>query len=118
MESFNFIIIIILGIYIFKKNNKGYKKKMQTESIELSFLSIFAFITFFYFLIINKFSYKIKNGALLDNDFLKPQAFHDEPISRSGGIASIISLILFFIIYYLYIQKFYMNIFYLSQVCF
>tara|TARA_B100000963_G_C22625087_1_gene671942 strand:- start:59 stop:1132 length:1074 start_codon:yes stop_codon:yes gene_type:complete len=74
---------------------------MQPDTIELSFLSIFAFLTFFIFLIVSRFFYKLNNGALLDNNFNKPQAFHDEPISRSGGIASIISLFLFFGIYYL-----------------
>ena len=74
---------------------------MQTDSVELSFLSIFAFITFFIFLIVSKYSYKLNNGVLLDEDFLKPQAFHSESISRSGGVASIISLFVFFGIYYL-----------------
>ena len=74
---------------------------MGTESIEASFLSIFALINFFIFLIASKYSHKIKSGALLDKDFLKPQAFHDIPVTRSGGIATIISLIVFFYIYYL-----------------
>jgi len=74
---------------------------MQTDSVELSFLSIFAFITFFIFLIISKYSNKADNGILLDKDFSKPQAFHNEAVSRSGGIASIISLFAFFGIYYL-----------------
>ena len=74
---------------------------MDNNLIELNFLSIFALITFFIFFIVKKYSYKVKNGILLDQDFLKPQAFHKEPISRSGGIASIVSLMLFFIIYYL-----------------
>ena len=74
---------------------------MTTESIEISFLSIFALITFFIFLIVSKFSFKIKKGILLDKDFLKPQAFHKYPISRSGGIAGIVSLNIFFIINYL-----------------
>ena len=78
---------------------------MQTDSIELSFLSIFAFITFFIFLIISKYSYKLKDGILLDKDFSKPQAFHQEAISRTGGIASIISLFVFFGIYYLLFSK-------------
>ena len=78
---------------------------MQNESIEFGFLSIFALLTFFIFLIINNFSYKFNNGILLDKDFLKPQAFHKEAISRSGGIASIISLKLFFLIYYLLFSK-------------
>ena len=43
----------------------------------------------------------MRGGALLDKDFLKPQAFHDAPVTRSGGVAAIISLSFFFIIYYL-----------------
>ena len=74
---------------------------MNTESIEISFLSIFALITFFIFLTVSKFSYKIKKGILLDKDFSKPQAFHHYAISRSGGIAGIVSLNIFFGIYYL-----------------
>ena len=42
---------------------------MQTESVESGFLSIFALITFFIFLITNKYSHKINNGILLDKDF-------------------------------------------------
>ena len=50
---------------------------MGTESIEASFLSIFALISFFIFLLVSKYSHKIRGGALLDGDFSKPQAFHD-----------------------------------------
>ena len=78
---------------------------MGTESIEASFLSIFALTSFFIFLIISKISHKIKNGVLLDKDFLKPQAFHQNPTTRSGGIAAIISLSIFFGIYYLIYSK-------------
>ena len=74
---------------------------MGTESIEASFLSIFALINFFIFLLVSKYSNKFKGGALLDKDFLKPQAFHELPVTRSGGIAVVISLSIFFIIYYL-----------------
>ena len=74
---------------------------MGTESIETSFLSVFALISFFIFLIVSKFSHKIKEGALLDNDLTKPQAFHELPITRSGGLATIISLCIFLEIYYL-----------------
>tara|TARA_Y100000389_G_scaffold197721_1_gene232842 strand:- start:19 stop:1080 length:1062 start_codon:yes stop_codon:yes gene_type:complete len=74
---------------------------MQLESIEFSFLSIFTLITFFIFLITSKYSYKIKNGALLDQDFSKPQAFHRHAIPRSGGLAGIISLNIFFFFYFL-----------------
>ena len=78
---------------------------MGTESIESSFLSIFALISFFIFLLISKFSHRIKSGVLLDNEFSKPQAFHDIAVTRSGGIAVIISLSIFFIIYYLLYSK-------------
>ena len=78
---------------------------MQAATIELGFLSIFVLITFFIFLFINKYSNNFKNGVLLDQDFSKPQAFHDKAISRSGGIASVISLTIFFGIYYLLYSK-------------
>ena len=78
---------------------------MGTESIEASFLSIFALISFFIFLLVSKYSHKIRNGSLLDKDFSKPQAFHDFPVTRSGGIAIIISLTIFFVIYYLLYSK-------------
>ena len=78
---------------------------MQTNSIEFVFLSIFALLTFFIFLITNKYSHKLKNGVLLDNDFSKPQSFHKEAISRSGGIASIISFLVFLFIYYLLFSR-------------
>ena len=78
---------------------------MGTESIEASFLSIFALISFFIFLLVSKYSYKIKGGALLDSDFSKPQAFHTTVVTRSGGVAAIISLSIFFVIYYLLYSK-------------
>ena len=78
---------------------------MGSESIEASFLSIFALISFFIFLIISKYSFKINKGALLDNDFNKPQAFHKDPVTRSGGMGSIICLIIFFYFYYLLYGK-------------
>ena len=78
---------------------------MQNETLESSFLSVFSLITFFIFLIINKYSYKIKNGILFDQDFQKPQAFHKTPVSRSGGIAGIISFNIFLVFYYLIYSK-------------
>jgi UDP-GlcNAc:undecaprenyl-phosphate/decaprenyl-phosphate GlcNAc-1-phosphate transferase len=74
---------------------------MELKSIEFSFLSIFTLITFFIFLAVSLYSYKIKKGALLDKDFSKPQAFHRFAISRSGGIGVAISLNIFFLIYFL-----------------
>ena len=91
---------------------------MGNESIELSFLSIFTLVTFFIFLFVSKYSLKFKSGILLDEDFSKPQAFHQSAISRSGGIAGIISLNLFFIINYLLYSKFLLDYFLISNLMF
>ena len=91
---------------------------MGNESIELSFLSIFTLITFFIFLIVSKYSYKFKSGILLDEDFSKPQAFHHSAISRGGGIAGIISINIFLIIYYLIYSKFLLDYFFISNLMF
>ena len=74
---------------------------MQTESIELGFLSIFALIAFFTFLIIEKLSNKDTESALLDNDFSKPQSFHNQAVSRSGGMGCFFLLVVFLSIYFL-----------------
>ncbi|MDC3127801.1 glycosyltransferase [Candidatus Pelagibacter bacterium] len=85
---------------------------MQTESIELGFLSLLALITFFIFLIIEKISNKNTDGALMDKDFSKPQSFHDQAISRSGGIGCFLSFLLFLGIYFLlYSQILYIYLF-------
>ena len=91
---------------------------MGTESIEASFLSIFALISFFIFLLVSKYSHRIKGGALLDKDFLKPQAFHEIPVTRSGGIAAIISLSIFFYIYYLLYSEILYNYIFISYSVF
>ena len=72
---------------------------MQESSIELNFLSLFSFLSFFIFLIIIKFSNKIANGLLIDDNFTKPQSFHDSPIP-SGGLASFVCFIVFFILHH------------------
>ena len=72
---------------------------MQTVTPELSFLSFFALITFFIFLVIQKISTNLFKSKLLDIDFGKPQSFHNESIPRSGGLAGIICLIFAIIIY-------------------
>ena len=74
---------------------------MQTESIELGFFIYLCIYYFFYFLIINKYSLKIGNGALVDNDFSKPQAFHKEAVSEKRGYSKHYFIIHFFIFYYL-----------------
>ena len=58
---------------------------MGTESIEASFLSIFALISFFIFLIISKFSHKIRNGSLLDKIFLNHKLFMTCQLQEVAG---------------------------------
>ena len=82
---------------------------MPTDSPALSLLSVISLISFFIVLLISKFSIKIKNGNLLDQDFEKPQAFHSEPIARCGGLAGFLSLIIFFILYYLLFKEILFN---------
>ncbi len=91
---------------------------MGTESIEASFLSIFALISFFIFLLVSKYCVKINNGVLLDKDFTKPQAFHSYPVTRSGGIAVILSLSVFFIIYNLLYSTVLYNYIFVSYTMF
>ena len=62
-------IIVLIGIYIVKKIIKDTIKLMQSESLELSFLSIIFINKFFSFLLIHKISNKILGGFLFDDDF-------------------------------------------------
>jgi len=87
---------------------------MSSESASLSLLSIIALVSFFVVLITKNLSSKIANGVLLDQDFNKPQAFHKEGVVRSGGLAAIISLIIFFIMYYFLFEKVIINYLVLS----
>ena len=91
---------------------------MGNESIEAIFLSVFALISFFIFLITSKYSHKFKSGILLDADFVKPQAFHEQPITRSGGIAIMFSLLIFFEIYYLLFSEILYDYIFLSSLIF
>ena len=79
---------------------------MEKEQAILSFLSVISLISFFVTLTIQKTSSRIKNGILMDQDFDKPQAFHREAVPRSGGLATMISLIFFIVIYYLLFGRF------------
>ena len=78
---------------------------MPTESVSASLLSIVSLISFFVFLITKNLSSKIGKGILLDQDFDKPQAFHKESVGRSGGLAAILSLTIFFALYYFLFQS-------------
>ncbi len=73
---------------------------MQSESPELSVLSLFAIVSFFIALVVQKIFSKKTNYLLIDQDYDKPQAFHNEAIPRCGGLAAIISFTFF-----LYLDK-------------
>ena len=86
---------------------------MEANSLEFSFLSIFLFISFFITLCINK--YLTKKGSILsDSDFLKPQAFHSIDTPRSGGLAAIVSLLIFFVSQYYFFETFMYDYFIIS----
>ena len=87
---------------------------MESNLLEISILSLFSFFSFFSFLVFVKFSKKIGNGILLDNDFQKPQAFHSESISRSGGLISILLLIFFLLIYNLLFSEILLDYLFIS----
>ena len=91
---------------------------MFSEQATQSFLSIITLVNFFVILIVQKFSNKIGNGILLDQDFNKPQAYHKEPIPRSGGLASFISLIFFILIYNLLFGRILNDYLFLSIIFF
>ena len=91
---------------------------MPTESVSLGLLSIFSLISFFVILITNNFSSRIGNGVLLDQDFDKPQAFHKQAVARIGGLASIISLIIFFVLYYFLFNQILFDYLFLSVAIF
>ncbi len=78
---------------------------MQPESIFFSFLSLFVLVSFFITLIIKKISRSFFSESLLDIDFNKPQAFHKDSIPRCGGLSSIILLIIFSIMNFIFFQS-------------
>ena len=78
---------------------------MPAENASLSLLSIISLISFFIFFLTSKYSDKIGNGILLDQDFNKPQAFHSSSVLRSGGLAGIISFLIFYIFNYFMFNK-------------
>jgi len=72
---------------------------------------IFIFILIVYSYIQNRFLLYIFNknklNFLSDNNFAKPQAFHEQPTYRLGGLAIFVPLLLTCL--YLYIYKNYPN---------
>ena len=95
--SYNYYFWYIYGK---KRKQRNPKRVMSTVSISQSLLTLVSLVSFFVVLITKNYSGKIRNGILLDQDFDKPQAFHKEAVSRGGGLAAIISLSIFFTLYY------------------
>ena len=91
---------------------------MPAENASLSLLSIISLLSFFTFLLISKYSNKIGGGILLDYDFDKPQAFHSSLVSRSGGLAAIISFSIFFIFNFFMFEIVFADYVYLSFTMF
>ena len=91
---------------------------MLTESTSLNLLSLISLISFFVALATSKLSSKIGKGILLDSDLQKPQAFHKYLIPRSGGLAGIISLYCFFILYFFIFGEFLFDYIFISTAIF
>jgi UDP-GlcNAc:undecaprenyl-phosphate GlcNAc-1-phosphate transferase len=67
---------------------------------DTTYFIIFSFIAFISIFLIAKYSNFFFSGSLLDNDFLKPQAFHEKPTARIGGFVILLLFILFVIFYF------------------
>ena len=67
---------------------------MELE-FNITFFIIFSLISVIATFLIAKYSKLFFSGSLLDEDFLKPQAFHEEPIARIGGFIIILLFIFF-----------------------
>jgi len=78
------------------------------SEFNFKFFIIFSLISFFSIFLIAKYAKFFFSGSLLDKDFLKPQAFHKEPIARIGGFA-IISLLTSFFLFYLFVFDIYLK---------
>ena len=76
----------------------------MTNNIENSFITLITLTSFIVFFIVYKFSNSPRLNLFLDLDFNKPQSFHSSPIPRVGGLASIISLIIFFAAFNLFLK--------------
>jgi UDP-GlcNAc:undecaprenyl-phosphate GlcNAc-1-phosphate transferase len=73
---------------------------MQLEFNTIYFI-IFSLISLIATFLIAKYSNFFFSGSLSDEDFLKPQAFHNEPTARIGGFIILLLFILFVILYFL-----------------
>ena len=73
---------------------------MQLE-FNLTYFIIFSLTSLLATFILAKYSKYFFSGYLVDKDFLKPQAFHKEPIARIGGLVILFLFLLFVLFYFL-----------------
>jgi UDP-N-acetylmuramyl pentapeptide phosphotransferase/UDP-N-acetylglucosamine-1-phosphate transferase len=73
---------------------------MELE-FNIIYFIIFSLISFITTFLITKYSNFFFSRSLLDEDFLKPQAFHKEPTARIGGFVILLLFILFIIFYFI-----------------
>ena len=71
----------------------------MVNSLSFNFFILFFLFSLTLAIFFVKNSRNILKGQLLDKDFSKPQAFHDIPVARLGGVIFII-LFLTFIFFY------------------
>ena len=73
------------------------------DSNNLVFLPVLVIVSFLFNKFFLFFLKKSNLNRLLDNQYNKPQAFHDSPIAVTGGVGIFFSLLLVFI--YLFFFK-------------
>ena len=88
------------------------------SEINLSFFITFSLLNFLVTYLISKYSEFFFSGSLLDKDFLKPQAFHKQPIARIGGLAILLSFIFFVLLYFFIFDVFLNDYFTVSLLLF
>ena len=81
-------------------------------------LIIYFAVTFLVFLSVYLFIKSKTNLSLIDQDYNKPQAFHKDPVPRCGGLAAIISLVIYILINHLLFDEFLNDYFFLSATLF
>ena len=72
---------------------------MGSENLSNSFITLSSLTSFLTFLFVSKSNIINNNKLFLDEDYSKPQAFHQDSIPRTGGVASIVALLIFFVFF-------------------
>jgi len=91
---------------------------MIFAEINLIFFITFSLLSFFFTYLISKYSNFFFSGSLLDKDFLKPQAFHKQPVARIGGLAILLLFVLFVLLYFFIFDVFLVDYFTISLLLF